>query len=169
MPTVPGYYGDDTQEQEKLLHEANEIGFPLLIKAVMGGGGKGMRIVLHEGEFLEKLESCQGESLSSFGDSRVLLEKFLLKPRHVEVQVIADDHGNVVHLHERDCSLQRRHQKIIEEAPASDLPMELREQLGEMGKRAAQAVGYVNAGLSSSSVFVQCHFRFITIVFLAST
>lgn len=128
------------------MQEAIKIGFPLLIKAVMGGGGKGMRLVSNESEFFDKLESCKRESLNSFGDERVLLEKFLVKPRHVEVQVVADHHGNVVHLHERDCSLQRRHQKIIEEAPASDLPLELRERLGEMGKKAAQAVGYVNAG-----------------------
>eukprot|EP00980_Cylindrotheca_fusiformis_P025776 scaffold14589_cov106-Cylindrotheca_fusiformis.AAC.5 len=146
VPTTPGYYGDDTQEPEQLRHEAVQIGFPLLIKAVMGGGGKGMRLVWKEEEFLEKLESCQRESQQSFGDSRVLLEKYLVNPRHVEVQIIADQHGNVVHLHERDCSLQRRHQKIIEEAPAGDLPMELRERLGEMGKKAALAAGYVNAG-----------------------
>jgi 3-methylcrotonyl-CoA carboxylase alpha subunit len=152
VPTTPGYYGDDTQEPEQLMHEAVKIGFPLLIKAIMGGGGKGMRLVLNEGEFLEKLESCQRESLNSFGDSRVLLEKYLAKPRHVEVQVVADHHGHVVHLHERDCSLQRRHQKIIEEAPASYLPNELREQLGEMGKRAAEAVGYVNAGPYYTSI-----------------
>ena len=146
VPTTPGYYGDDTQEPEQLLAEAVKVGFPLLIKAVMGGGGKGMRLVWNESTFLEHLASCQRESLNSFGDDRVLLEKYLLKPRHVEVQVVADHHGNVVHLYERDCSLQRRHQKIIEEAPACDLPMALRQELGEMGKRAAQAVGYTNAG-----------------------
>lgn len=146
VPTTPGYYGDETQEADFLLARAKEIGFPLLIKAVMGGGGKGMRIVWKESEFLSSLQACQRESLNSFGDDRVLLEKYLQNPRHVEVQVVADSHGNVVHLFERDCSLQRRHQKIIEEAPASDLDPELREQFGEMGKRAAQAVGYVNAG-----------------------
>jgi 3-methylcrotonyl-CoA carboxylase alpha subunit len=146
VPTTPGYYGDETQEAEFLIARAREIGFPMLIKAVMGGGGKGMRIVWKESEFISSLQACQRESLNSFGDDRVLLEKYLLNPRHVEVQVVADSHGNVVHLFERDCSLQRRHQKIIEEAPASDLDPELREQFGEMGKRAAQAVGYVNAG-----------------------
>ncbi|KAL3921658.1 MAG: hypothetical protein SGILL_002632 [Bacillariaceae sp.] len=147
VPTTPGYYDqDETQNPEVLLAEAVQIGFPLLIKAVMGGGGKGMRLVMSEGEFLDKLEACQRESLNSFGDARVLLEKFLLKPRHVEVQVVGDHHGNYIHLYERDCSLQRRHQKIIEEAPASDLPVEVRERFGEMGKRAAEAVGYYNAG-----------------------
>jgi 3-methylcrotonyl-CoA carboxylase alpha subunit len=147
VPTTPGYYGDDTQDPEFLLQRAREIGFPLMIKAIMGGGGKGMRIVNGgEGEFLEKLQACQREALNSFGDDRVLLEKYLVNPRHVEVQVVCDQHGNAVHLFERDCSLQRRHQKIIEEAPASDLPMDLRERLGEMGTKAAQAVGYVSAG-----------------------
>jgi 3-methylcrotonyl-CoA carboxylase alpha subunit len=146
VPTTPGYYGDDNQEPTYLLDQAKTIGFPCLIKAVMGGGGKGMRLVWSESEFLTNLEACQREALNSFGDSRVLLEKYLVRPRHVEVQVVADHHGNVVHLYERDCSLQRRHQKIIEEAPASDLPAELRNRLGDMGKRAALAVGYVNAG-----------------------
>jgi 3-methylcrotonyl-CoA carboxylase alpha subunit len=149
VPTTPGFYDASeslVQDPQALLQEAVKIGFPLLIKAVMGGGGKGMRLVWKESEFLDKLEACQRESRNSFGDARVLLEKYLLKPRHVEVQVVGDHHGNYVHLYERDCSLQRRHQKIIEEAPASDLPAELRERFGEMGKRAAQAVGYYNAG-----------------------
>ena len=146
VPTTPGYYGDETQDADFLLSRAKEIGFPILVKAVMGGGGKGMRIVWNESEFIPALQACQREALGSFGDDRVLLEKYLQNPRHVEVQVVADSHGNVVHLFERDCSLQRRHQKIIEEAPASDLDPDLREQFGEMGKRAAQAVGYVNAG-----------------------
>ena len=149
VPTTPGYYDNDTfanakQDAESLRQKANDIGFPVLIKAVSGGGGKGMRLVFHDKEFLEMLESCQREAAASFGDDRVLLEKYLERPRHVEVQVVADQHGNVVSLHERDCSLQRRHQKIIEEAPASDLDPALREQLGEMGRKAAQAVGYVN-------------------------
>ena len=146
VPTTPGFYGDDNQDCDFLQEQAVKIGFPLLIKATMGGGGKGMRLVWEEKEFKAALESCQRESQAAFGDSRVLLEKYLVRPRHVEVQVIADTHGNVVHLFERDCSLQRRHQKIIEEAPASDLDPGLRTRLGEMGKRAALAVGYVNAG-----------------------
>ena len=149
VPTTPGYYGtpgDDNQDPDFLLEKAIEVGFPLLIKAVMGGGGKGMRLVWKESEFKEALASCQRESQAAFGDSAVLLEKYLVRPRHVEVQVMADSHGNAVHLFERDCSLQRRHQKIIEEAPASDLPMAIRERLGTMGTKAALAVGYENAG-----------------------
>ncbi len=148
VTTAPGFYGDSEEEQEPLhlLERAKEVGFPLLIKAIMGGGGKGMRLVFDEKEFLESLESCKRESLNAFGDSRVLLERYLVNPRHVEVQIVADHHENCVSLHERDCSLQRRHQKIIEEAPASDLSEKLRAKLGTMGCKAAQAVGYTNAG-----------------------
>lgn len=150
VPTTPGYYGiagNDNQDPDFLLQKAvEEVGFPLLIKAVMGGGGKGMRLVWQESEFKEALASCQRESQAAFGDSVVLLEKYLVRPRHVEVQVVADSHGNAVHLFERDCSLQRRHQKVIEEAPASDLPLEIRQRLGEMGTKAALAVGYESAG-----------------------
>uniref|UniRef100_A0A7S2UG53 Uncharacterized protein n=1 Tax=Attheya septentrionalis TaxID=420275 RepID=A0A7S2UG53_9STRA len=146
VPTTPGYHGSN-QDPDYLKHEAvTNIGFPLLIKATMGGGGKGMRLVLNEHDFLPSLESCKRESIAAFGDDNVILERFLIKPRHIEVQVVADQHGNVLHLHERDCSLQRRHQKIIEEAPASDLPKEMLEKMGDMAKRAAQAVGYVSAG-----------------------
>lgn len=164
VPTTPGYHGSN-QDPEYLLHQAvANIGFPLLIKAVMGGGGKGMRLVWEESEFLEALKSCQRESLASFGDASVLLERYLLHPRHVEVQVMADRHGNVVHLNERDCSLQRRHQKIIEEAPASSLDQTVRLKLGDMGTKAALAVNYVNAGTveflvdtqSSSNEFYFC-------------
>jgi 3-methylcrotonyl-CoA carboxylase alpha subunit len=112
----------------------------------MGGGGKGMRLVWNEAEFLPALESCRRESQSAFGDQNVILEKYLVDPRHIEVQIMADTHGNAVYLHERDCSLQRRHQKIIEEAPASDLPSDKRKLMGEMAVKAAQAVDYVNAG-----------------------
>lgn len=149
VPTTPGYFDKDetsVQDAHQLYVEATKIGFPVLIKAVMGGGGKGMRLVWEESMFMESLESCQREAQNAFGDSRVLLEKYLVNPRHVEVQIMADTCGNTVHLFERDCSLQRRHQKIIEEAPASDLPEDLRARLGSMGVKAAQAVGYVNAG-----------------------
>lgn len=145
VPTTPGYHGLN-QNPEFLLHEAMNIGFPLLIKATMGGGGKGMRLVLKENEFLESLESCKRESQAAFGDTNVILEKYLIHPRHIEVQIMADTHGNAVYLHERDCSLQRRHQKIIEEAPASDLPNELRKMMGETSIQAVKAIDYVNAG-----------------------
>jgi 3-methylcrotonyl-CoA carboxylase alpha subunit len=117
-----------------------------LIKAVKGGGGKGMRIVRHPGEFEEMLESSRRESIKSFGDDKVLVEKYLERPRHVEVQVFADKHDNVVHLFERDCSVQRRHQKVIEEAPAPGLSEETRALLGAKAVAAARAVGYENAG-----------------------
>jgi len=112
-----GYHGDD-QTNETLLAEARKIGFPLMIKAVRGGGGKGMRIAQKESDFVEALESARTESEKAFGDSAVLLEKYVAEPRHVEVQIFADKHGNAVFLFERDCSVQRRHQKVIEEAPA---------------------------------------------------
>lgn len=115
--TKIGYHGD-AQSNESLLLEARKIGFPLMIKAVCGGGGKGMRIVLKESEFIEALESAKTESEKAFGDSAILLEQYINNPRHIEVQIFADKHGNVVHMFERDCSIQRRHQKIIEEAPA---------------------------------------------------
>lgn len=145
VPVVPGYHGDDQSEQ-KLLNESKKIGFPVLIKAVMGGGGKGMRIVESEHQFLEQLHSAKREALNSFGDDRVLVEKYIGKPRHVEIQVFADTHGNCVYLFERDCSVQRRHQKIIEEAPAPGLSDEVRRAMGQSAVDAARAVGYVGAG-----------------------
>lgn len=117
VPVTPGYHGED-QSFATLQAEANKIGYPVLIKAVLGGGGKGMRIVDNEHEFAENLEACQREGKASFGDARVLIEKYLRKPRHVELQIFGDKHGNVIHLFERDCSVQRRHQKVLEEAPA---------------------------------------------------
>ncbi|XP_047539548.1 methylcrotonoyl-CoA carboxylase subunit alpha, mitochondrial isoform X2 [Vanessa atalanta] len=145
VPIVKGYHGED-QSIEKLQDEAKKIGFPLMIKAVRGGGGKGMRIAMTESDFLSQLESAKRESLKSFGDDNMLLEQYITDPRHVEVQVFADMHGNAVHLFERDCSVQRRHQKIIEEAPAPDISEETRKALGEAAVRAAKAVGYVGAG-----------------------
>ena len=145
VPIVKGYHGEN-QDPAFLLDQARDIGFPVLIKAVKGGGGKGMRVVHQEKEFMESLEMAKGESRKHFSDDRVLIEKYVQRPRHVEVQVFADKHGNAVHLFERDCSLQRRHQKIIEEAPAPGLSPELRDSLGQAAVRAALAVGYVGAG-----------------------
>ncbi|XP_011050854.1 PREDICTED: methylcrotonoyl-CoA carboxylase subunit alpha, mitochondrial isoform X2 [Acromyrmex echinatior] len=145
VPIIEGYHGDD-QTNETLLVEARKIGFPLMIKAVRGGGGKGMRIAQKESDFVEALESARTESEKAFGDSAVLLEKYVTEPRHVEVQIFADKHGNAVFLFERDCSVQRRHQKVIEEAPAPGISQQLRQELGEAAVRAAKAVGYVGAG-----------------------
>ncbi|EGG10511.1 uncharacterized protein MELLADRAFT_33731, partial [Melampsora larici-populina 98AG31] len=145
VPCVPGYHGEN-QDPNFLKEEARKIGYPVLIKAIKGGGGKGMKIVFQESEFENQLESAQREGQQSFGDGTVLLEKYLLNPRHVEVQVFGDQHGNYVHLYERDCSVQRRHQKIIEEAPAPGLSSELRAELGAKAVAAAKAVGYVGAG-----------------------
>jgi 3-methylcrotonyl-CoA carboxylase alpha subunit len=145
MPVVPGYHGD-RQEPAFLKQKAYEIGYPVLIKAVAGGGGKGMRRVDRHAEFEAALEGAQREAKSSFGDARVLIEKYVSTPRHVEMQVFADAHGNSIHLNERDCSLQRRHQKVIEEAPAPGMTAEVRAAMGDAAVKAAQAVGYVGAG-----------------------
>ncbi|XP_015438487.1 PREDICTED: methylcrotonoyl-CoA carboxylase subunit alpha, mitochondrial [Dufourea novaeangliae] len=145
VPVVAGYHGND-QSNETLLMEAQRIGFPVMIKAVRGGGGKGMRIVFEEPKFIEALEAARTESEKAFGDASVLLECYVNEPRHIEVQVFADKHGNVVHLFERDCSVQRRHQKIIEEAPAPGITADLRTNLGTTAVQAAKAVGYVGAG-----------------------
>ena len=125
---------------------AAEIGYPVMLKAVKGGGGKGMRIVRSAGELAGALEACQREALGAFGDGRVLVEKYLPRPRHVELQIFADQHGDAVYLYERDCSVQRRHQKVLEEAPAPGLPPRLRAAMGASAVAAAQAVGYVGAG-----------------------
>ncbi|MDP5278117.1 acetyl/propionyl/methylcrotonyl-CoA carboxylase subunit alpha [Sphingomonas sp. DG1-23] len=145
VPVTPGYLGED-QTPERLQAEADAIGYPVLIKAVAGGGGKGMRRVDAAQQFAEMLQSCQREAASSFGDDRVLIEKYVLSPRHIEVQVFGDTHGNVVHLFERDCSLQRRHQKVIEEAPAPGMDEATREAICAAAVRAAKAVDYVGAG-----------------------
>ncbi|NML92404.1 acetyl/propionyl/methylcrotonyl-CoA carboxylase subunit alpha [Novosphingobium olei] len=145
VPVTPGYLGED-QSLERLHAEADAIGYPVLIKAVAGGGGKGMRRVDASAEFAEALASCRREAASSFGDDRVLIEKYILSPRHIEVQVFGDAHGNVVHLFERDCSLQRRHQKVIEEAPAPGMDEATREAVCAAAVRAAKAVDYEGAG-----------------------
>jgi 3-methylcrotonyl-CoA carboxylase alpha subunit len=145
VPVTPGYLGDE-QSPERLRCEADAIGYPVLIKAVAGGGGKGMRRVDDAAAFAELLQSCKREAAASFGDDRVLIEKYILSPRHIEVQVFGDTHGNVVHLFERDCSLQRRHQKVIEEAPAPGMDPATRQAICAAAVRAAQAVDYVGAG-----------------------
>ena len=145
VPLVPGYNGED-QSVEGLLTQALQIGFPLLIKASAGGGGRGIRIVRAAEEFAAALSSCKRESLASFGNDHVLLERYLSSARHIEVQVFGDTHGQVVHLFERDCSMQRRHQKVIEEAPAPLFTTEQRASLGAIAVRAAQAIGYTGAG-----------------------
>jgi 3-methylcrotonyl-CoA carboxylase alpha subunit len=145
VPVTPGYIGDD-QSPERLQKEADAIGYPVLIKAVAGGGGKGMRKVDAAKHFDDALESCKREAASSFGNDVVLLEKWIESPRHIEVQVFGDSHGNVVHLFERDCSLQRRHQKVIEEAPAPGMDQATREAVCGAAVRAAQAVNYEGAG-----------------------
>ena len=145
VPLVPGYHGEE-QDAARLAAEAARIGFPVLIKATAGGGGKGMRIVRHAGEFADALASCKREAASAFGDDRVLVERYLERARHIEIQVFADTHGNAVHLFERDCSMQRRHQKVIEEAPAPGMNDERRARMGAAAVAAARAVGYVGAG-----------------------
>ena len=145
VPVTPGYLGED-QDPARLQREADAIGYPVLIKAVAGGGGKGMRKVDAAGPFAEMLESCKREAAASFGDDRVLIEKYILSPRHIEVQVFGDTHGQVVHLFERDCSLQRRHQKVIEEAPAPGMDAATRDAICTAAVKAAQAVDYVGAG-----------------------
>ena len=145
VPVTPGYLGRD-QSPGRLQAEADAIGYPVLIKAVAGGGGKGMRRVECAADFAEALASCRREAASSFGDDRMLIEKYILSPRHIEVQVFGDAHGNVVHLFERDCSLQRRHQKVIEEAPAPGMDATTREAVCAAAVRAAKAVDYEGAG-----------------------
>jgi 3-methylcrotonyl-CoA carboxylase alpha subunit len=145
VPVTPGYLGED-QDPKRLNNEADTIGYPVLIKAVAGGGGKGMRRVDRAENFQDALESCKREAASSFGNNTVLLEKWIESPRHIEVQVFGDSHGNVVHLFERDCSLQRRHQKVIEEAPAPGMDEATREAVCGAAVRAAKAVNYEGAG-----------------------
>jgi 3-methylcrotonyl-CoA carboxylase alpha subunit len=145
VPLVPGYHGED-QSPARLALEAERIGWPVLVKAAAGGGGKGMRAVLDGASFAGALAGARREALASFGDDRVLLERYLARPRHVEVQVFADARGGAVHLFERDCSIQRRHQKVLEEAPAPGLDLALREAMGRAAIAAATAIGYVGAG-----------------------
>src|SRR5256714_13960483 len=145
VPVVPGYHGE-LQDPKFLKEKAYQIGYPVLIKAVAGGGGKGMRRVDKHAEFDAALEGATREAQSAFGDPRVLIEKYVTAPRHIEMQVFGDSHGNVIHLNERDCSLQRRHQKVIEEAPAPGMTAEIRNAMGRAATEAARAVGYRGAG-----------------------
>jgi len=145
VPLVPGYHGDN-QDAAFLNQQADRIGYPVLLKASAGGGGKGMRIVEKSADFTAALASCKREAISSFGDDKVLVEKYLTRPRHIEIQVFADTHGNCVYLFERDCSVQRRHQKVLEEAPAPGMTEQRRRAMGNAAVAAAKAVGYVGAG-----------------------
>src|SRR5437016_12477455 len=145
VPLVPGYHGED-QNAALLEKDAARIGYPVLIKPSAGGGGKGMRVVVDRGSFKEHLEGAKREAQSAFGDDRVLLERYLQRPRHIEVQVFGDGHGNAVHLFERDCSVQRRHQKVLEEAPAPGMTPQRRREMGEAAVAAARAIGYSGAG-----------------------
>jgi 3-methylcrotonyl-CoA carboxylase alpha subunit len=145
VPLVPGYHGDE-QDADFLQIQADRIGYPVLLKASAGGGGKGMRIVENSADFKAALASCKREAIGSFGDDKVLIEKYLTRPRHIEIQVFADSLGNCVYLFERDCSVQRRHQKVLEEAPAPGMTGERRQAMGAAAVAAAKAVGYVGAG-----------------------
>ena len=145
VPVVPGFHGEK-QEPKFLKEKAYETGYPVLIKAVAGGGGKGMRRVDRHADFEEALAAAQREANSAFGDGRVLIEKYVASPRHIEMQIFADRHGNAIHLNERDCSLQRRHQKVIEEAPAPGMSAELRAVMGKAAVAAAKAAAYEGAG-----------------------
>ena len=162
VPVVPGYTGED-QAPALLQREADSIGYPLMIKAAHGGGGKGMRIVHAAKEFAAALESCQRESKNAFGRDRVLLERYVRQPRHIEFQVFADQHGQTVHLGERECSAQRRYQKIIEESPSPFLTSERRVQMGKAAVQAAQAIDYVNAGTVEFIVGADGDFYFMEI------
>jgi len=145
VPLVPGYFGED-QADETLCLQAKTIGFPVMLKATRGGGGRGMRVVDAPEQLMAAIETCRREALNSFGDDTLMIERYLRRPRHVEIQIFGDQHGNVVYLFERDCSIQRRHQKVVEESPAPGLSAQLRVSLGEAAVRLARAVGYVGAG-----------------------
>lgn len=146
VPVVPGWAPKGPITSDQLIREAKAIGYPVLIKAAAGGGGKGMRIVYGEQDLIASSEACSREAKSAFGDDRIFLEKYLEKPRHVEIQIFGDTHGNVVHLFERECSIQRRHQKIIEESPSPALTPGLRAEMGQAAVKVARTLGYTNAG-----------------------
>lgn len=160
VPVIPGYDGED-QSDSTLAAEAERIGFPVLIKPSGGGGGKGMKIAWNAGEFAAAIESSRREAAAAFGDERLILERFIEQPRHVEFQIFGDEEGNVVHLYERDCSIQRRHQKVIEETPAPRYSEELRRRMGEAAVAAARAVDYRNAGTVEFLLTPQGEFYFL--------
>ena len=160
VPVTPGYHGDD-QSAELLRQQADAIGYPVLIKASAGGGGKGMRLVERSEDFAAALASCQREAEASFGDARVLLERYIVRPRHIEIQVFADTQGNTAHLFERDCSVQRRHQKVLEEAPAPGMDPQRREAMAAAAVAAAKAVNYVGAGTIEFIVSQDGEFHFM--------
>ena len=160
IPIIPGYHGIK-QDNKSLTVEGKKIGFPLLVKAAAGGGGKGMRIVHDEDILEESIESAKRESKSSFGNDTIFLEKYIDKPRHIEFQILADEHGNTIHLYERECSIQRRHQKIIEETPSPVMTSDLRKKMGEAAIKAAEAVGYYNAGTVEFMVDGNLNFYFM--------
>ncbi|GAB2612414.1 acetyl/propionyl/methylcrotonyl-CoA carboxylase subunit alpha [Novilysobacter erysipheiresistens] len=162
VPVVPGYTGE-SQDPAHLHAEADKVGYPLMIKAAHGGGGKGMRIVRASGEFPALLESCQREAKNAFGRDRVLLERYVEKPRHIEIQVFGDTHGNAIHLGERECSAQRRYQKVLEESPSQFLTPEMRAAMGAAAVQAARAIDYVNAGTVEFIVGRDGHFYFMEI------
>jgi len=160
VPVIPGYHGDK-QDTASLVKEGKKIGFPLLVKAAAGGGGKGMRIVHSEDTLEESIEGAKRESKSAFGNDTVFLEKYIDKPRHIEFQILGDEHGNVIHLFERECSIQRRHQKIIEETPSPVMTPKLRQKMGEAAVAAAKAVKYSNAGTVEFMVDGNLNFYFM--------
>ncbi|RYF82530.1 MAG: acetyl-CoA carboxylase biotin carboxylase subunit [Comamonadaceae bacterium] len=160
VPCIPGYQGDD-QGTERLAMEAGRIGFPVMIKATAGGGGRGMRLVQNAAEFADLLASAQSEARNAFGDPEVILERAILEPRHIEIQVFADRHGHAIHLGERDCSVQRRHQKVIEEAPSPVVSAELRERMGAVAVKAVKAIGYEGAGTLEFLLDREGHFFFM--------
>src|SRR5574343_1226801 len=160
VPLTPGYHGDD-QTPSLLYKEADQLGYPVLIKAAAGGGGKGMRLVEKSEDFLDALASCKREAISSFGDDHVLIEKYITKPRHIEIQVFADTLGNCVYLFERDCSVQRRHQKVLEEAPAPGMTAERRKAMGEAAVNVCKACNYVGAGTVEFLLDADLNFYFL--------
>ena len=160
VPVIPGYHGEK-QDLSTLIKEGEKIGFPLLVKATAGGGGKGMRIVKAEDGLEQAIESAKRESKSAFGNDSVFLEKYIDKPRHIEFQILADEHKNTIHLFERECSIQRRHQKIIEETPSPIMTKKLREEMGKAAVTAAKTVGYTNAGTIEFMVDGNLNFYFM--------